>query len=317
MSALLIVSLQPLDGKTTVIVGLAQHLHQQGHPPTLLRLHAGDPGAEGAQTDARLYSLLPFARETASLPVDLRRAVECAAAVGDGLLLLEGDAGLSVAEMSRALGSPVLLLARYGQGLAMEELRAAANELGGALVGVVVTAVPERRREEVVALMVAARLPCLGLLPEDGLLASFTVAQLQDALAAELLVDGDLEQVVERVVIGPVSADPGREYFSRFPRPAVITRSHKPDLQLAALDSGAACLVVAGGRPLLEYVTARAREEGVPVLLTAKETAEATVALEGVYGRERFQGWLKVERAGQLVSAHLDHGALQRALGPG
>ncbi|MFQ5878931.1 MAG: DRTGG domain-containing protein [Dehalococcoidia bacterium] len=317
MAVLLVTSLQPLAGKTALVAGLAQRLRWTGRTATPLRLHAADPHAEAPQADARLYSLLPFVREPVRASLDLRQAAEAVAAAGDArVLLVEGDSGLPRREMVEALGARALLVARYQEGLAVPELRVAAAELGHALLGVVATAVPPRRCQEAASALAAAGLRCLGLLPEDHILASFTVAQLQDTLATQLLVHGDLDQVVERVVIGPVSADPGRDYFSRFPRKAVITRSHKPDLQLAALDSGTVCLIVAGGRHPLEYVKARAEEEEVPLLLTTKSTLEAARALEEVYGWARFQGQLKVERASELVAAHLDHDTLVRSLAP-
>ena len=312
---LLVASLRPGDGKTALAAGLARILYDRGVRAMPFRIYAGDTIREGPQADARLYSLLPFVREPLNAPIEVEQAAVLAGERKDGLLIAECDATLSTAAIGARLHAKVALVIRYENGLDMIPVKGAILELGDRFLGLVVTAVPERRRADAASAMAGEGIDCLGMLPDDDVLASFTVAQLQDALAAQLLVDGDMDQVIGRVVIGPVSADPGRSYFSRFACMAAITRSHKPDLQLAALDAGAVALVAAGGSPPLEYVIERAAGDGVPLLLTVMPTVESMKALEDIYGRSRFQGPQKVERAAQVIGESLDITRLEAALG--
>jgi BioD-like phosphotransacetylase family protein len=91
-------------------------------------------------------------------------------------------------------------------------------------------------------------------------------------------------------------------------------RYDKPDLQLAALNADSRCLILSGGQMPLSYVSDRAEAEGVPLLITDKDTITAVEALEALYFKSRF-GHQKAERVGQLAAEHLDYDRLLRALG--
>jgi BioD-like phosphotransacetylase family protein len=67
----------------------------------------------------------------------------------------------------------------------------------------------------------------------------------------------------------------------------------------------------------LGYVTERAESEGVPILITAKDTPAAVQALESLYAGGRFAGRPKAERIAQLIAERLDEGALRKALASG
>ena len=52
-------------------------------------------------------------------------------------------------------------------------------------------------------------------------------------------IDEHRDTPLDRPVIASIAADPGQTYFVRTDATAVIVRSDKPDLQLAALNAGA------------------------------------------------------------------------------
>jgi len=145
---------------------------------------------------------------------------------------------------------------------------------------------------------------------------------MAEALEADtLFADGRAEEVIERLTIASISADPGQAYFARFGRQAVVVRYDKPDLQLAALNAGSRCLILSGGQMPLPHVSERAESEGVPLLITDKGTVAAFQALEDLFVNSRF-GPQKAERIGQLAAEHLDYDTLigtlrLRQKGPG
>jgi BioD-like phosphotransacetylase family protein len=305
MATILVASLSPRAGKTTIITGIAQNLRQAGHRVTALRLHSGDPLQEGPQLDARLYSLSPFLNESPGGPLSIEQAAGVLAALPpEAVVFVECDDNLSAHEAAAALNARILYVSS-------PNADAPVGTGADGMVDVIVNKAAERRLDETDG----AQATRLGSIPEDAVLASFTVGQLHDVLEAKVLVEGDFDRVIERVVIGPVSADPGREYFWRFPNNAVITRSHKPDLLLAAMDAGTNCLVIAGGKEPLEYVIDRALSYEVPVLLTMSNTFETARALEGVYSTARFSGRRKAERAAEMTATNVDSVALMRTLG--
>jgi len=199
--------------------------------------------------------------------------------------------------------------------LAADQVAALQKELRQAFAGLVLTAVPRARTAAIADTLAQKGVASLALLPEDRLLSSPSIAEMAQALQAEtLFADGRTEEVIERLTIASISADPGQDYFARFGRQAVVVRCDKPDLQLAALNAGSRCLILSGGCIPLAYVSERAEAEGVPLLITGKGTVVALQALEDLYFKSRF-GHQKAERIGQLMAEHLDYERLLGTLG--
>jgi BioD-like phosphotransacetylase family protein len=98
-------------------------------------------------------------------------------------------------------------------------------------------------------------------------------------------------------------------------RKAVVTRFEKTDVQLAALGTPLACLLLTRGQQPSPYLFDRAQGLGVPVLLTARTTPEAMEALGEAYVEARFGGNRKLERLRELFAEHLDAAALETLLG--
>ncbi len=315
MITLLFLSPAPKAGKTALAAALALHLAYQGRRVLALRL--GDSSHAAAAHDARLFAGLPFARGRGGAPVTpeeaLRLASESARPVE--VLFLEADPGLAAQAAAEQADARVVLVLRPGLPGQMELARAAAETLGGRLRAVVATAVPERQVGVAREALVAAGLPVLAVLPEDRTLYAPTVADLIEALEAEVILgEPDLDQAIEHVLVNPVSADPGQPYYARRRHKAVITRSDKTDLQLAALQTQTDLLILTGGVPPSPYTIDRAAGEEVPLLLTRVGTREAVSRLEDVYARSRFAGEAKLERMRALLEAEADQNVVAALL---
>jgi len=155
----------------------------------------------------------------------------------------------------------------------------------------------------------------LVVLPEDRILAAPRLGELTRALeASSLCDDADENEVIERIMIGSVSHDPGGPYFSMHEHKAVLTRFEKTDVQLAALDTPLACLLLTGGGRPSPYLFDRAQSIGVSVLLTARDTVGAMEALGEAYAGARFGGEAKLARLRELLAEHLDAAALEALL---
>jgi len=307
MPALVLFSQRPRVGKTAVAVGLAHRLRHDKRPAALIRL--GPPDDESAVADARCFASLGLAADGASKPLSADEAVGLVKGAPDTTFLLELTAG----EDARPGEAPAVLVERFA------DLNAAKTaSLGGAsFAGLIVTAAPASRLAAVSELA-GHSIPLLAALPEDRLLAAPTIAEMAAALEAQaLFLDGRADTIVERMTIASIAADPGQDYFVRFGPQAVIVRCDKPDLHLAALHTSTLCLILTGGRMPLGYVTERAESEGVPILITAKDTPAAVQALESLYAGGRFAGRPKAERIAQLIAERLDEGALRKALASG
>lgn len=298
-------------GKTGVLAAIALRLAYEGRRVLALRL--GDPADPRAAEDARTFAALPFARGRGGEPVSSAAATRIAreSARPVELLFLEADAGPDAQQAADQLDARVVLVVRGNPAAAMDTLAAAAEALGPRLRGVVLTAVPHKQVEAARAAVSDSGLPPLAVLAEDRTLYAPSIGDIVATLDAEVILgDPDPSQAIEHILINPVTVDAGQPYFARRRNKAVITRSDKTDLQLAALHSQTDLLILTGGLPPSPYTIDRAAGEEVPLLLTRAGTRDAVRLLAGVYERSRFTGALKLERMGELLRGHLDAGVL-------
>ena len=287
MPALLLLSpAHPLAGKTTIAVGLAESLRRQGRKATQTRL----PGDDNAEADAALFASLQMSSAAASDAAQDLNIIECPDGDPSPHLTSTPEArALVIADGSRPL-PPVV---DYCRGL------------GDRLAGLVLNKAPAKRTPALRTDTETAGLNLVAVLPEDRLLAAPILGDVALALSATVdhFNNGTALRPLDRAVIATISADPGQAHFTRYDASAVIVRSDKPDLQLAALNAGAACLIVTGGLPLLSYVLDRAEEDDIPLLRTGLDTIATVNAIEEMFAGKPFSGGeAKIKHVASLLA---------------
>ncbi|MDP3703215.1 MAG: hypothetical protein Q8R78_02375, partial [Candidatus Omnitrophota bacterium] len=233
MSTTIVASLQPGDGRTTITAGLGACLADAGPAVRLLRVRAPEGADAPAEDDARALAAVPGCDSPggAVTPQDAQAQARDA----DSVTLIEAPPG-DASELAGSLAARILLVSSSADDLRLGDLASARARLGDAFAGVIFCRQPERRLEQVRSLAEERGLACLGVLPEDRLLAGPTVAEMAGALHASRLVEGGEEgEAVQFVMLGPISADPGQPYFLQHEGKAVVNRFDKMDLHLAAL----------------------------------------------------------------------------------
>jgi BioD-like phosphotransacetylase family protein len=184
----------------------------------------------------------------------------------------------------------------------------------GPVSGVILNRVSARVSERVVNTYTGLGVKPLVVVAEDRFLASPTIGQFAAAIEAEgEFLEANHDRPLDRPVIASIAADPGQAYYTRTDATATIVRSDKPDLQLAALNAGASCLIVTGGLPVLSYVLERVRDDEIPLLRTAKDTKETVAALEELFGSAPFTGEPKTQRIASLLAGLDRNSLLERA----
>lgn len=288
-AALVLVSPEALSGKTTVAAGLAQKLRRSGTGFSLVRLGGGD----NAEADGTLF----------------QRLQQGPAQPSASLILLEAPAGDLAAALSAAGEARALVVTPAH--LSPDDVSSYIAGQKDRVAGIVVNRVPRRRQEALRATYKQAGIEPLAMVPEDRLLAAPTLREVAEALEARAeFLNGNAVRPLERPLIASIAADPGQAYFSRYAPTAVIVRSDKPDLQLAALNAGVGCLIVTGGLPVLSYVMDRVEEEEIPILRTDLETTAAVERIESLYATRPFAGGeAKLRRIAELLE-ELDIGTL-------
>ena len=212
-------------------------------------------------------------------------------------------------------GQPSLLLFGYsGEGDAGTEaarIAAAAKSLGDDLTGVIINGVTRHRRmaveQQVVSVLRRAGTPVLGAIPEDREMLALTVRQVAEYLGGRWIQEPeDAAAWVDRFLIGGNIMDSGPNYFGRYPNQAVITRSGRPDIQMACLTSDTKCLVLTGGEEPTEYIRVEARQRSAAVLLVPGSTLEVAESLAGLLERANPYSEQKLSRFAALMERHLD-----------
>ena len=313
MSSLLIASLEPGEGRSAVAAGLAASLPGKTKV-RLLRLRSGATADANAEDDARAFAAVPGvdAHRGAVSEQDAQAQAKDAA-----VAVIEAPAG-APGDLAAKLGARVVLVSSRGDDTRLADLASAASALGDALLGVIVTRQQPRRIEAVRQALATRGLTCLGVIPEDRQLAGPTIREMAEALQASRLVDrADEDEAVEQVMLAPISADPGQPYFLQQPgHKAVVARSDKMDLHLAALATEPDCLILTSARPVHPYLLDRVQgsDFDVTVLSSPETTVRAVEILDDLLGRTRFSGTRKLDRAIELVHAHVDLAAVAAAL---
>lgn len=316
MRTLLIASLEPHAGKTGLAAALAQRLAYAGVGTLALRLGAAADAR--AEADAAFFATLPGARGRGGAPIaPPSAAAEVERIAGERAPIVEAQDGADVLALAQTLAAVTIVVHR---GVPDEEavlrLQNLALALAEHFIGIVLTAVPKSAVPAARRTLDEAALPALAVLAEDRLLFSPTIAEIADTLQADMLLGEESEdQVIEELMIGPITTDPGQAYYARRGNKAVVTRSDKTDLQLAALQTNTDCLILTGGLTPSPYTLDRASNEEVALMVTRGDTCATIDRLQDIFSSSRFSSERKLARMADLLRDELDYEAVKRALG--
>lgn len=295
MARIIVTSTLPGDGKSVAVAGIAAALRSSG--ATVRATRVAD--SEGAAADAEQLGMLQGIRGGAAVS---------AAEIQDDADWTVVEAALGSASDAKRDGDRVILVARHGE--------ADDDTLGGAIGalkpdGVLINGVPQNGEGAARERIAALGGTLLAALPQDRLLASPVVSQIAEAVSGELSGDEALFGEASRdLVVGPVSAHEGMDYFRKYPDKTVVSRHDRIDIALGALDYEPLCLVLCGGEPTLPYVAQRAERESFALIVTGMETVEAVNAIGPLYGTGPFSGERKLGAAVALMGESLPENAL-------
>ena len=333
MVALYVTSLERGSGKTTVGAGLTKHLLNSGKKIGFFKPVIADsksPPAEGTDSDAAFMKHLFALEEPLELlsPVfsdesSLRNRIkEAYAKVSQGkdVVIIEGISDQSQA--SSGIVEPLDARVVTIEGYSKEPLKAinSYKDFGGYLLGIVLNKVPgnllERVRSETSAQSDKAGVTILGVLPEDRTLLALTIGELAEHIQGEILSGAEkAAELVENFMLGAMCVDPGPDYFGRKANKAVVVRSERPDMQLAALETSTRCLVLAGNTAPKPAVLSQAKEKNIPIILTREDITTITTNIGDALGKTRLNQENKLPRITEIMEQHLDLPAVYKGLG--
>ncbi|MDE2967190.1 MAG: DRTGG domain-containing protein [Chloroflexota bacterium] len=287
MTRILVTSTLAGDGKSVVAAGIASALRATGGTVRLVRID----DADSAQTDAQQLSRVNGVRGSSE-------------AVGPADILNDTDHTVIEASSGHTLeADQTVLVVRHGEADDDTVARALAELQPDA---VIVNGVPPTGGPATLERISGLGGNAVAAIPQDRHLAAPTVRDIAPALDGQLSGDAELfDEASKDLVIGPVSAHEGMDYFRKYPDKTLITRHDRIDIALGALDYEPLCLILAGGEPTLPYVAQRAERESFALITTGLTTLEAVEAIGPLYGNSPFVGERKLATAIDLVAATL------------
>lgn len=331
MVALYVTSLDRAVGKTLVGAGLGKHLLGNGKKVGFLKpliAEAESPPVEGADSDAEFMkqilaleepveALCPVVSNKDNLASGIKEAYG-KVSQGKDIVIIEGIGKSSPAyfKMVDALDAKVLIVEGYSDGLPTARLISSGGEWGEYLLGAVLNKVPGSQLEHVSSEVSKAGINILGVLPEDRALFTLTVGELAEHVHGEILNNAEMSgELVENIMLGAMTVDPGPAYFGRKANKAVIVRGERPDMQLAALETPTRCLVISGDTAPIPSVRYNAEHKKVPIILTRGDVTAAVSSIEDALGKTRFNQESKLPRLIEIMEQHFNFPAVYKGLG--
>ena len=315
---------QARTGKTALCATLVHKLSADGRSVGLVKPLAGSyvRGSEDLDLAAYRAVLGIDAGPAAPVPengvdddfVSQVQAVVNRASLNHDLLLVEGSNRLTPAETSRlveALDASVVLAIGYDPELRISQISPWRDALGTRLACSIVNGLRTYQgtsaRGDLMPSLQSAGMRPVGLIPEDRRLLGVQVDEIAQHLDGEYIVLIENHGVlVEHFMVGNQSLDPGELYFGIHDDKAVVVRGDRPDIQMAALATPTACMIITKDMHPIEYVVYEATEEEVPVILVKTDTLDTMDALDTVHERARFDHPAKLDRFSALLDEHVD-----------
>jgi BioD-like phosphotransacetylase family protein len=346
MKAIYITSVEPFSGKTALCLALGRHFIAKGKSLSYLKPLSTQPwrtpqGQLADEDAAFINAILELNEDPSSLSavvvtgdrlrtrltedggkVLLEQIREAAERLGKGkdILLMEGGGslregyamGLSNLSVAQALGAPVIVVVRYrGEMESVDDALTARFRLGDQLLGVIFNHVPtggeDFINEYVQPFLARQEIQVLGQLPNRPQLSALSLTELISLLEARVLTEADgLDALVTSFTVGAMNAEAALARFRRQQNKAVITGGDRTDIQLAALETSTAVLVLTGNLHPSPLILEQAEKLGVPVLLVATDTMETVEKIERSFGKTRLGQTEKLETFENLLVERVD-----------
>ena len=346
MPTLYIASDRRGSGRTALAAGIASSLQQGGTGILLYKpLYLGEDSAPSGDPDVEDYRRLGLTLAAEPVPVrpqDLTRSLGQATHLqghveetfhrisqGQETVIVEGLPGLdpehptsrASGELAALLDARVIVVMAFTPGLQAETLERARGLFGERLLGVAINGIGRYQghhtRTHLLPTTSERGVRVLGAIPEDRRLLGITVRDIAQALEGEIILGEEkAEDLVEHLMVGANFMDKSILYFEQRANKAVLVRGDRPDIQMGALATDTACLVLTGGKGPIQYVEYEAEQEEVALVRVPHSLQQAAQRLSGLLERARFDHPRKLERFRELLRQHLDWEALRAGLQP-
>lgn len=247
---------------------------------------------------------------------------------GKDLVLLSGSGALtsgkflelSGLQIVNKLDSKVLLVDQYEKEFFLDAILDAKDRLGEKLVGLIINNVSaelqETVRGHIIPFLKRKKIPVLGVIPHNTILGSVMIGDIVKRLGADVLCCRDkLDELVEHFLIGSMQVNKVIEYIRKTRNNAVIVGGDRSDVQLAAIETKAKCIILTGNLYPNEIVVSKAEMKGVPMCVARGDTYTVAKIVGDLSRKLRLREKEKIETGVRIIDEGVDFGLLYRLLG--
>ena len=217
--------------------------------------------------------------------------------------------GMDAVSQARLYGIPLVALLRGGNTSILDDasfLKDRANDEGVELMGVVVNDIHDHSRfkEEALEELLGMGIDVLGVLPHKQALTNISVSFVVERLFAKVIAgEGGLQNKISQIFVGAMAASHARRHPGwKDQNKLIITAGDRDDLIAAAVEDGAACLVITNDLVPSPTILARADLQGVPILQVPTDTYATAKKLENIDNVMSFEEKDKLEAAREIVA---------------
>ncbi len=289
------------------------------------------------EMDEQLDCICPIVRHISSYDELLRighdalldRIRKCYAEISKGrdYVVLEGTkspwhlthVGLSTPEIAKELDAIVICLVNFPDVAAIDDILMHKNLFkaqGIDKIGIVLNKVPPMLKkvvnDKIRQFLEDQGLTFFGVLYDYRELYSPTVNEIKSALNAEVVSGTDkMDLLIDQFMVGSMAPENALKWFRRGKDKAIITSGDRTDICLAALETDTNLLILTGGLGPEIATLSRARELGVPIIMTALDTYETSKIVDDLIGTITVDNKEKIAAVERMVGEALELDSLE------
>ncbi|MCS7231719.1 MAG: phosphotransacetylase family protein [Elusimicrobiota bacterium] len=219
--------------------------------------------------------------------------------------------GLNLVDFIKEIDAKVLLVESFANELIVDNIIGVYNILKDNIVGCVINRIPKNVlkyvEKDLKSFLEKKGIKVFGCFEKDEILGALTVRDLVSILDGKVLCCEDkLDEIVEHYSIGAMDVSNAFKYFKRINNKAVITGSHRTDIQLAALETSTKVIILTGGTGVNDVVLAKAISCGVPLVSVEYDTFSVVDKIELVVGKVRIKEGEKIDKIKKMFKEKFD-----------
>jgi BioD-like phosphotransacetylase family protein len=227
---------------------------------------------------------------------------------------------LSSRRLINLLNARGLFVERYECDFCVDLLIELKEIISEPMIGVVFNKVKpvhfEEIEEFIAPFLMSKGINVFGSLLTDPLLESIEARELAEHLGADVVCGRDqLDALLETFLVGGMGVDKFVGYLLRRKGAGVIVGGDRSDIQMAAIENKARCLILSGGMYPNDIIIGRAEENGVPILVARDDTYTVAKNVEGMVGTFSLADPRKIDHGLDLVDQGFDFLHLYRQVG--